>query len=387
MAKGPVIFAFVPVILVAYHVLYRRPSRARGFPISIPSPGTPGEGEGGGSPPNPITAATSEDPHPDPPPEYRRRGKAWTPHLTGIALFLLIALPWFIAVFLSVDHALELWRYESVGSFADNTEKARGWWFYLPALLQIALPWTPVWFMGLVFAFFRFKPRRLFALVSMVLILIIFSLSNVKKNAYLLPMMPIQTLIIAQGLLWLTIIFRKRGPAHRPVRVPMIRATIAAVALCFAIQIFLSGYLTWVDNHRSAKDACRLVMRMLAEPGNQSLLVSQLPEEASIYLPLGLRDSTTSNEVLMIVDDRKGEGEMIARQVKTTPSGAVRTIEQVPLPNPRTDRWKVFKLIVKPPSPAPASAPTPASGPAQVQPDTPAPATSSSESPASRGSS
>jgi 4-amino-4-deoxy-L-arabinose transferase-like glycosyltransferase len=332
LAKGPIIFLFMPIMVIAYHICFRKPLPAK------------------------------------------RRA-----HIFGLLVFLVIGFAWFFTIWKTIPHAIELWRYESIGEISDNTEKARRWWYYLPNLLQISLPWTPLWLMGLIFPLRFPKRRRFFALICTIVIVLIFSLSYVKKNAYLLPMMPLQTLIVAQGLVWLTVIFR-RYPKHRPIRVPLRRTTMLAIIFAIGVHVLISGYMTYDDNHRSAKDACRLVMTMLNESPRRSLLVSHLPEEASVYLPLDLRDSTSSDEVLVIADDRRGEADVSAHTILSTPAGKVAGIEPVEIPHPRGSRWKVFKLKIEPPQPIPSSGPNPSRS------DTPAPATSSSGSPASRES-
>jgi len=300
-------------------------------------------------------------------------------HLIGVIIFILIALPWFLIVLLSVPHAMEFWRYESIGQISDNTEKARLWWYYLPNLLQISLPWTPIWLLGLIFPFRFPKRRRFFAIASSALIVLVFSLSYVKKNAYLLPMMPLQTLIVAQGLIWLTVMFR-RDSEYRPVRIPLRRTTIVAAIFAVLVQILVSGLFAYQDNHRSAKDACRLVMSLMNDSPRRSLLVSHLPEEAAVYLPIDLHDSKNSDEVLLIADDRLKQADAEAHQITTTPSGPVVSIESVEIPHPRSARWKVFKLKIA------QAPPIPSSGPTSAQSHIPKPSTSSSGSPTSRGS-
>ena len=61
-------------------------------------------------------------------------------HVVGLILLLAIALPWPLYVYHHVPNALELWRYESVGEMADNTENARPWSFYLPQLPYLGAP-------------------------------------------------------------------------------------------------------------------------------------------------------------------------------------------------------------------------------------------------------
>jgi 4-amino-4-deoxy-L-arabinose transferase-like glycosyltransferase len=342
LSKGPIIFIFVAAYLVLYHLLYRR--RIPGsFPI----------------------------------------------HALGVIIFLVVGMWWYVAIYRSVPNAIELWRYESIGELSDNTEKARHWWFYLPNLLQITLPWTPLWIMGLIYPFAnRFKARRFFAVACTAMVVFFFSLSFVKKNAYLLPLVPIQTIVTAQGLLWLTVIFRK-SPKHRPVRVPLARTAVLAVIFAIGVQVLVSAYLSNLDNNRSAKDACRFVKGILRESPATSLFVSQLPEEASVYLPTDLRDSKTSSEVLLIADDRKNEALAAARAIASTPAGRVASVDELAVPNARTKRWKVFSLKIGSPVPPSGAATVPtathASGPGSPRFDTPAPATSSSGSQAGPG--
>ena len=304
LAKGPLIFVFVAVYLVLYHILYRK--RLPGSPLH---------------------------------------------HLAFFAFFAAISLIWFYLVYRTLPNAIELWRYESIGELSDNVEKARGWWFYLPNLLLIALPWTPVWLLGLFNRSTRSRRRRVFAIAGTIVVVLMFSVSNVKKNAYLLPLMPIQTVVIAQGLLALTVMFR-RDPRSRPVRVPLRRTMALAVIFVVGIQIMESVVLTRTDDNRSAKDACRLVARLIDESPATSVLVSGMPEEATVYLRPDLRDSTTSEQVLVILDDRKGKATAAAKEISSTPSGSVMGMEEVPISGARGERWKVFKLKIVRPIPA-----------------------------------
>jgi len=124
-------------------------------------------------------------------------------HLVGLALLLLIAIPWPMYVMSHVPNAVELWRYESVGKLTgENIEKSREWYSYLPQLAQLSLPWTAVWVLGLIYPFIprggRLRLRSFFPLVWYAATVVFFSCLTVKKAAYLLPMMPAQVLFIAQ---------------------------------------------------------------------------------------------------------------------------------------------------------------------------------------------
>jgi 4-amino-4-deoxy-L-arabinose transferase-like glycosyltransferase len=74
------------------------------------------------------------------------------------------------------------------------------WFYYLVNLPLTAAPWTIVGSIGLLWPFItrrRADRRLLFPLLWLGLGVLIFSLTPMKKNAYLLPFMPAQTLLIA----------------------------------------------------------------------------------------------------------------------------------------------------------------------------------------------
>ena len=131
---------------------------------------------------------------------YRRWPRVpWWGHVAGAALLLAIALPWPVYVASHVPHALEVWRFESVGEFADNQRNARPVWFYLPQLFLITVPWT-AFAIASVVTFARrprWRGRRMLPMVWIVALLLVFSASHMKKNAYLLPIMPAFVLLIA----------------------------------------------------------------------------------------------------------------------------------------------------------------------------------------------
>ncbi len=196
LAKGPPLFVHVAVAIVLFHFCYRRK--------------VPGDMAG---------------------------------HAIGLAVLAMVALPWPIYVVRHVSNATELWRYESVGELSDNVENARAWWFYLPNLPVIAMPWLIVWVASWVrvlrchrIPMARIDPHcasrknsaavaaagpsslayqsplpmrhvllwprrtRLFAALWLGIMVFFFSLVHLKKTPYLLPDMPAQTLLMAQGV-------------------------------------------------------------------------------------------------------------------------------------------------------------------------------------------
>src|SRR5207248_1479425 len=103
LAKGPIIFIHLAIPIALYHFLKKR----------------------------------------------RPPGGFWL-HLLGIAIFVAIVLPWPLYVLRHIPNAKDVWWYESAGEIAGNEENTRPWWFYLPQIFLITLPWTPLIFIALL---------------------------------------------------------------------------------------------------------------------------------------------------------------------------------------------------------------------------------------------
>jgi len=125
----------------------------------------------------------------------------------GLALFLLIAAPWFVAVSLrNPSFPGFFFVHEHFARFL-TTEHHREepWWFFLPLLLAAVLPWVAplaaavraAWQEESVSAASaageagtRFRPRR-FLLIYAVVTVVFFSASGSKLAPYILPVVPV----------------------------------------------------------------------------------------------------------------------------------------------------------------------------------------------------
>jgi 4-amino-4-deoxy-L-arabinose transferase-like glycosyltransferase len=210
LSKGPVIFLHVAIALIAYHVCYRR----------------------------------------------RRRRAPWRVrhHLLGAGLMIAVAAPWYLYVLRTVPHAWDIFRYESLGEVtADTKEDARPWFFYLLSVVQLSLPWAPLFVLGALLAFNRGRGRRKdrrpwFPLAWYAAVLVFFSFVTQKKNAYLLPALPAQTLLITQGVLLTLAAARRnrfRGPqaglAWAQVGMGLAMAVLLAVLVAGAPDALAAG--------------------------------------------------------------------------------------------------------------------------------------------------
>jgi len=258
LAKGPVVLVHVPIALVAYHLCYPRP-----IPL------------------NPLG------------------------HGAGVLLLLAVALPWPLAVWRAVPHALELWRYESVGELADNRRNAAPFWAYVPKLPYLALPWTPLWAAALVYPFLRHRDsagagggpqaadtagarvvrhrRRLFfPLAWYGATVVFFSFVHLKKDAYLLPVMPAQALLVAR-FVHASLAWARRRPALKWLdTLTWIQTAVGAVA-AVALVVLIAAQA------RSSPAASRLPFAAVVVVGIAVLAASIAPVRRRVLASRGSR--------------------------------------------------------------------------------------------------
>jgi len=330
------------------------------------------------------------------------------PHLLGLAVLLLVALPWPMAVMRHVPNAAELWRYESVGELTDNTENARAWWYYVANLPLLTAPWTPLWVFAVVYAFLRNRPRTWFPITWYLVLFLCFTAVHLKKNPYLLPAMPAQAMMIGlaaatllrvarrirfrgvPGALILTqtavgivvaiilaLLLWRESDRHAAVlglmipvalvawlplwpivrRWPMPWLAVQAIAYALLLLVFGDVYLTRENNARSPKAVCAEISQMI-DGTHRALLVSKLPEEVAFYLPLRPRGAAP-RQWIWVKDDEKGVKQRQKARKPPPPepvpedfdgwvAGAkVVAVRRVPLRSaPGDTRWKVYELTV-----------------------------------------
>ena len=124
-------------------------------------------------------------------------------HAPGILLAIGLGLSWYLFVIFR-DHTL--FKYLFVGELVDRVAtghhgREEAWYFFLPLLLVMSLPWLPSLSAGCVWAAKNFHRDRLARLVStgIVLPVIMFTLSKSKLPAYILPLLPCAALMAAKG--------------------------------------------------------------------------------------------------------------------------------------------------------------------------------------------
>ena len=151
--------------------------------------------------------------------------------VAGIAIILVIALPWIIAVSIAnPEFPHFFFIHEHFQRFLTKVHhRTAPWWYFVPILIAGMLPWTPMLVQALIAAWKgdpggrSFKPRRFLLLYASVIFLF-FSASQSKLPSYILPIFPALALLVGE---WLT---RIRGRTLTWLILP-----VAAVALAGAI--------------------------------------------------------------------------------------------------------------------------------------------------------
>lgn len=273
-------------------------------------------------------------------------------HVLGIILLTTIALPWPVYIFKNIPHAGEIWRYESVGEMTDNTENAKPFYYYIPLLFQISLPWTPLWVMSLVLPFLRgrrnsrYKLRRLFPLLWYVTVLIFFSAVHLKKAAYLLPVMPAQTLMITQVIVFLIADLRRKRRISRRAGDEILIFGCSLIVI--ALIAFFTFSRTPIDNARSPRLACNFIRLALAGDAHCTVIPSRLPPEATLYLPLGVSFDRSADTLLYLIDDpKRNEKVDLQSFTKRLPDLKIETVTPVTIPYAGSAyRYRLFRLTL-----------------------------------------
>jgi 4-amino-4-deoxy-L-arabinose transferase-like glycosyltransferase len=165
-------------------------------------------------------------------------------------LFLVIALPWYIAMW--VQHGTEYLAGFFIGDnferFAtDRFNDPRPWWFYLPIMAGGLLPWAPLMLTWLSAAV-QFVTRRrdvgtldLRLVLWAVLPLVFFTLSIGKQPRYILPILPPLAILLASSVIERTSTWRSYDGAFRRPRPN--RAVVAGCVFSGLFLVALAGLL------------------------------------------------------------------------------------------------------------------------------------------------
>lgn len=142
--------------------------------------------------------------------------------VSGSAIYLLLAAPWFIAVSLANPEFFDFFFVnEHLRRFATTEHKRTApWWIFIPLLIAGALPWVHVLGWGVIRSWRGARATeggfswQRFALVWAGFVFVFFSASGSKLPSYILPLFPVLMLLAAALLceMDLRLLARMTGP-------------------------------------------------------------------------------------------------------------------------------------------------------------------------------
>jgi 4-amino-4-deoxy-L-arabinose transferase-like glycosyltransferase len=157
--------------------------------------------------------------------EEDKKTGSWTlPILVGIALMLLIELPWYIYILHRLGNVWHKFRNEITGE--DSPDRASPWYSYL-GFLWLFLPWLPLLVLGAIVAVQEsltrpksqavgnISRRLLLALLLFVIPLLVLSFFKDKRDRYVVPMLPPAAVLAAAGAVQCARGIRARLPDAR----------------------------------------------------------------------------------------------------------------------------------------------------------------------------
>jgi 4-amino-4-deoxy-L-arabinose transferase-like glycosyltransferase len=125
-------------------------------------------------------------------------------HVAGVILMLLIGLPWFAYMMVNVPGAAQTWTTDAGASHATTGTKFSPVYHYVINLPLTSAPWSVFLIVALLMLLFcrrRRERRHLWPAIWLIVTIIVFSIVPMKKNAYLDPVMPAQTFVVAAGII------------------------------------------------------------------------------------------------------------------------------------------------------------------------------------------
>ena len=175
----------------------------------------------------------------------------------GIAVFALIAAPWFIAVQAQYPGFLHFFFiYQHFERFAaGGFNNAQPWWFFIVTLPLLTLPWS-IWLLRSSFRARAGEPReaglwRLLMWTWLVVVLVFFSIPQSKPVGYAMALVFPVAALIAEAVAHAT-----REGTGSSFRMAMTSATVAVLMCVGAIAYFSLAYDR--DNTALARTLLRL---------------------------------------------------------------------------------------------------------------------------------
>jgi 4-amino-4-deoxy-L-arabinose transferase-like glycosyltransferase len=209
----------------------------------------------------------------------------WPP---AIAVFLVLGLPWFVLMQVRYpDFFHYFFIYQQFERFSETGfNNVQPFWFYVPILVGMCLPWT-LWGGGLFrkafWTLFEGRAVRLLMAAWIVVVIGFFSLPASKLVGYVLPAVPPLAILLADVL--------GRAYAASPRHAP--RAIAAASVVSVAVCLMAAGVAPFYVKH-SARPLIKPFMKQIAR-ADTLVALEKFPFDLPFY--------TRTKSVMWVVDD------------------------------------------------------------------------------------
>ncbi len=207
---------------------------------------------------------------------HRWRGLRTLLWLPSILVFVVAAVPWFWLMQQKFpDFFHYFFVYQHFERFAESGfNNSQPFWFYVPIMLGLALPWT-VWLGGLRHrAFWNDAAtqdfRKLMA-IWLLVVLVFFSMPASKLIGYILPAFPPLAVLVAEVL----VAMMRRGV---PIGKRYAWSLGVAVSICVTVVVVVA-----FSPRGGAKELAKQIVSEM-RPGDQLVMVSNYPFDLAQYL-------------------------------------------------------------------------------------------------------
>jgi 4-amino-4-deoxy-L-arabinose transferase-like glycosyltransferase len=177
---------------------------------------------------------------------YRSLGHLANP--IGLAIFMASVLIWPYLLLQQVPEAWQVWRWETVGRAVGELGQ-QPLWFYIPHLLWLSLPWTPLAIAAIPAswrqAWRAADARERFLWVWLLTVLAIITISADKHKHYLIAALPVFSLLAGQRFALLARRVRQGQPVLN------VRGAVILSVVCWAMAAFIFSNMTQKWPHLS----------------------------------------------------------------------------------------------------------------------------------------
>jgi 4-amino-4-deoxy-L-arabinose transferase-like glycosyltransferase len=209
----------------------------------------------------------------------------WPP---AIAIFLILGLPWFVLMQTRYpDFFHYFFIYQQFERFSETGfNNVAPFWFYVPVLLGLSLPWA-LWAGGFLRKRFWALPegRAIWLLMAVWIVVVVgfFSIPSSKLVGYVLPAVPPLAILLAE------VLGRARAASPQGSRRAVVAASAVSVALCVAAAAAGAFYVG-----HSVRPLIKPYAAQIA-PSDTLVALEQFPFDLPFY--------ARTDSVMWVVDD------------------------------------------------------------------------------------